>query len=169
MVAGAPQSNLIHAPAVSPSVTQSLESATPSATPCASALSDSSTDETLTVANGAMFRMPPLSVLRGSADEPGRLIMIAPRCARNSARYHLKTVALNSIARKQAIKDNATTVSVTRLRTDFVICVPPLPRSGTLRPFRCQYRPPWFHDSRVTPPTNPGHNHFSPRISLNTQ
>src|ERR1039457_3609460 len=148
MVAGAPQSNLIHAPAVSPSVTQSLESATPSAMPCASAPSDSSTDETLTVPNGAMFRMPGFSFEAARTNEPGRLITVAAPCPRNSARYHLRTVVRNSIARKPAIKHNAATVSVTRLRADFVIFVPPEPAlspptarhfaSHTL--FRCAYR-----------------------------
>src|ERR1039457_3702948 len=148
MVAGAFQSSLIHAPAVSPSVTQSFESATPSATPCASVPSDSSTDEPLPVATGAMFRMRAFSVEAARASEPGRLIMVGAPCPRNSARYHLKTVVRNSIARKPAIKHNAATVSVTRLRADFVIFVPPEPAlspptarhfaSHTL--FRCAYR-----------------------------
>src|ERR1039458_9380884 len=121
MVAGESQFNLIQAPAVSPSVTQSRESATPSATPCASSMSDSSTDETLTVAKGAIFRMPDLSVRPASADRTGRLMTAAVRCPWNAAWYHLRADARSSIARKPAIKHTATSVNVTKLRADFVI------------------------------------------------
>ena len=128
----------------------------PSATPGASASPDSWTDETLTVANGAMFPTPAVSFLPARTNEAGRLIMVAAACPRN-----LKTVARNSIARKPAIRHNATPVSVTVLRTDFVMSVPPEPAvfTPTARPFasptpvRCEYRPHQFHDSAPASPT----------------
>src|SRR5665811_1987345 len=101
--------------------------------------------------------MPTFAIVRASTKEPGRLITVARRSPRNSAKYHRKEVARSSIARKPATKHNATTVNNTVLRTDLVIAAPPLPllsrpnlrpaHSQALRPVRCRYRPPKFQDS----------------------
>src|ERR1039458_1500904 len=106
-------------------------------------------------------RRSALAVRRTRVGETGRLIMVGPRWPRSPARYHRKAVARSPIARKAAIKHDATTVSVTKRRADFVMTVP---LASKTCPFSARFRlPPAYSRDLPTLDTDPAPHGFTIR------